>query len=74
MPQASDEQRAQWGISDGTATRFLESRGYVLTRQFTWVPPTGHLPTDKEWDAVQFLIDEWDFGGVCAIDGSKVRI
>jgi hypothetical protein len=65
MPQASDEQRTEWGIDDAPVIAFLENRGYKLTRQWTWVLPTpDHHPTEKEISAICFLIDEWDFGGL----------
>lgn len=65
MPQATEEQRAEWnGPSDETATKFLVDAGYRLTPAWTWTPPVGHAPTEREWSAIDFLIDEWDFGGL----------
>jgi hypothetical protein len=65
MPQASDEQRAEWGIDDAPVIAFLRTQGYELTRHWTWIAPTpNHVPSEKEWSAIYFLIDEWDFGGL----------
>lgn len=63
MPEASSELREEWGIMDSIAIQYLEGNGYVLTSDWTWVTPPNHVPTSKECRAIQFLIDEWDFGG-----------
>lgn len=65
MPQASDELRAEWnGPDDATAIKFLTDAGYKLTRGWEWLLPVpNHEPTEKEISAIQFLVDEWDFGG-----------
>ena len=61
MPQASDAQRARWnGPSDKTATEFLRSRGFVLSPAWTWVREKE--PDEKEWDAISFMVNEWDYG------------
>lgn len=66
MPQASDEQRAEWdGPNDYTAVKFLEDAGYKIRRDWQWeLPASDHTPTEKEISAIRFLIDEWDFGGI----------
>jgi hypothetical protein len=66
MPQASDEIRAPWhGHDEGgdiAAWRFLKSEGWTEVR---WIlhpnKPTTEI-TDKEWGAVLYLCDEWDWG------------
>lgn len=65
MPQASDEQRAEWnGPSDETALAYLRGRGYVLDPDWTWHPPRADwTPTEKDVSAMQFMVDEWDYGG-----------
>lgn len=67
MPQATEELRKKWGgehgIGDDKATNFLESQGYILTRDWLWIIPNDHIVTDEEALAVMFLIQEWDFGG-----------
>lgn len=69
MPQASEELRREWnGPGEDTAVKFLEYHGYVMhQRTYTWVAPQGHKPTAKELRAIQFLMDEWDFGGLADV-------
>lgn len=74
MPQASNELRAlmkvRFGdpISDAGPTKFLEEAGYMLTRDWTWLPKEGVKNygdmTQEEYDALRFLVHEWDFGGL----------
>jgi hypothetical protein len=65
MPQASEELRKEWnGPNDADALKFLKDAGYRLTGQWTWVPPAGHNPTEKEFSAILFMINEWDYGGL----------
>lgn len=70
MPQASDEQRARWNGPDMAVT-FLEQAGYKQTESYTWHAPDGHIPTERELDAIDFLCDEWDWGGLD--DPSRIR-
>lgn len=70
MPQASDDLRAlmeQWfgdPVSDEGPTNFLQSRGYVLERDWIWKLPTpSHTIRNEEYKCMAFLIDEWDYGG-----------
>jgi hypothetical protein len=64
MPQATDEQRDRWPGGDAEAITYLEAAGFKLTKIWTWIKPDGHDPTPKEWDAVDYLVNEWDFGGI----------
>ena len=69
MPQATEEQRAQWGgdggVGEDKAIAFLEAAGYTLRPDWLWTKPTPeHVPTDDEISASNFLVDEWDFGGI----------
>lgn len=74
MPQATDELRAEMKhlfgdpINDAGPIKFLEDRGYKLTKQWTWLPKPGvKFPADMdndEWMSLLFLIQEWDFGGL----------
>jgi len=62
MPRATDELRSKW--TDRTAIAFLERAGYVLRKDWHWTKPTpDHKPTDKESEAMWYLVTEWDFGG-----------
>ncbi len=68
MPQASDELRAYWGGTDPKpAIDHLYKRGYELTGDWNWVPPKGlnyaNAPI-RDWKAIDFLIQEWDYGGL----------
>lgn len=65
MPQASKELRDEWPGWDTQAINHLRDRGYRLTRSADWVsPPGNHEVTERDWSAIQYLIDEWDYGGL----------
>jgi hypothetical protein len=69
MPQASDEQRAAWGgmqgVGDDKALDHLQGRGFVLTRSWEWRKPSPDYVVDADdAGAINFLIDEWDYGGL----------
>jgi hypothetical protein len=70
MPQASQELRDEWwhdGDEDPIkrAVKFLQAAGYKFNRDWTWTAPQPPRDmADKEARAIQYLIDEWDFGGV----------
>jgi len=76
MPQATEAMRKRWkhyspGGGDELATKYLQERGYALTKDWYWVIPPRHKPTKKEIDAVAYLCDEWDFGGMIKLEGTK---
>lgn len=70
MPQADEELRSimvDWfgSMEDYGPTKLLESHGFVLTREWKWIKPVpSHTLNEIEWTCLQFLIDEWDFGGL----------
>lgn len=69
MPQASDADRARYtklfpDIGAEHAINELERRGYFLTGDWRWVPPSDHKPTSEEQFMIGFLVREWDFGGL----------
>lgn len=68
MPQASDELREKWGgemgVGEDKAYNYLVSKGYELTRQWLWKKPSNHSMTQDEFEAMKFLVDEWDYGGL----------
>jgi hypothetical protein len=71
MPQTSDELRKwkRWGRASGVGEqkemRFLERQGYVLTETWGWRKPSpSHVVSAEEADAIRYLTDEWDFGGL----------
>lgn len=64
MPQASDEVRAKarehgWD-GDGEAWAYLKSVGWE-EKHFVLYPPIRRCVIEKEWDAVAYLCDEWDW-------------
>lgn len=49
---------------DLLAMKFLESRGWILNRDWTWTPPVKfHTQSFFEYTCITYLIEEWDFGG-----------
>ena len=42
---------------------YLEAQGFVLGRDWCWRHPENREATEKEADAIIYLIEEWDFGG-----------
>jgi hypothetical protein len=71
MPQATDELRAYWGgVDDSPALEHLGRAGYILNRDWTWTPPKGVTLTnmpERDYFAMVFLIQEWDYGGISAL-------
>ena len=72
MPQASEELRAEWrhyeeGGGDQAAEAHLRAAGYVLTPSWEWEAPEGHTPTERDLSAIDYLIDEWDYGGLTTL-------
>ena len=63
MPSSTPERQDRWH-SDDYAMRFLKAHGYVLNKDWTWSMVPGHKPTWLETDAIIYLIEEWDFGGL----------
>ena len=70
MPQASTELQqkmiSRFGdIGDGGPIAYLEAKGYILLGDWLWLPLyIDRDPNILEWDCIDFLVDEWDFGGV----------
>ena len=69
MPQASEAMRAIWGgecgVGEDKAEAHLRGNGWTLTRQWEWRRPTpDYEPTDDDIGAINFLICEWDYGGI----------
>lgn len=66
MPQASEELRAMWPGGDDQAMFYLHGRGYKYsfnehTRRLPW---PGFIVSDLDRSALDYLIWEWDFGGL----------
>lgn len=64
MPQTTPERAARWPGGDSEAMDFLLAAGYKMTKQWAWLKPEGHKVTEKEEDALIYLIEEWDFAGL----------
>lgn len=65
MPSTTPERRQRWPGHDSQAICYLQGHGFTLTPQWYWIQPTkGHKLTEKEQDAIIYLIEEWDFGGL----------
>lgn len=60
MPSTTDAQRLRWPMGSLQASRFLEDNGYVLDKDWCWHLPS-HYMTDREADALGYLIFEWDY-------------
>ena len=59
MPGASRD----FGFDDDLqACALLRAGGYVLTRRFDHFHPDDKEPTPREWDAIRYLFEEWDYG------------
>jgi hypothetical protein len=63
MPQSSEEMRARWGgeqgVGEDKALAFLKKHGWKEVANGYMLPSDG--ATDEQWDAMQFLVEEWDF-------------
>jgi len=65
MPSTTPERAARWPGMDYQAMDYLKGHGFTLTPHWTWRKPSpGHVISDKEEDAIVYLIEEWDFGGI----------
>lgn len=60
MPQGPAHLHARFG-DDGTAWAYLRRRGYRNGRGVINPPWVGYVMTDPEWDAVVYLVQEWDW-------------
>lgn len=65
MPSTTPLRQDRWPGGDSQAIEFLTRNGYTLNREWTWNAPKPHRPTTPmERDALIYLIEEWDFGGL----------
>lgn len=78
MPKPSDESR-RWIIdafgSDACQplVEFLQRRGWSLTRERYWKPPTafGEIP-DDEARVMLFLAERWNFGELAQVSTAEL--
>lgn len=65
MPQTTPERAARWPGADTEAIEFLSEADYTLNRDWSWTRPNpDHVPTEREIDAIVYLMEEWDFDGL----------
>lgn len=73
MPSAHPDLVKMWGghqgIAEDKAIEFLQDRGYKFDpRTCRWIPPervkTYKDMEHEEYDAMWFLVTEWDYGGL----------
>lgn len=66
MPQATDKLRIAWndddGIDDVKATRYLQERGFIFTRGGMIVASFDHEFNEKDYSAIDYMFQEWDYG------------
>lgn len=60
MPQASDALNEEWK-SDEFALNYLDGRGVREVKNGILLLPKGLNLTDRDWRAITYLMDEWDF-------------
>lgn len=71
MPSGPPELHEFWsnfdpdGYADMNAANYLKKQGYREDR-FEWLRPSlEHEPTELELSAINYLMWEWDWGGIC---------
>jgi hypothetical protein len=71
MPSGPPELHEKWTkrgpteAGDTNATLYLESRGYKMSQHWNWFKPSeDHVPTEEEIEALNYLVWEWDYGGL----------
>jgi hypothetical protein len=64
MPMGSDDVAGLFD-DDGAALSVLEAAGWTIMRSGALLSPTdNHKPVGREADAVDYLVDEWDYAWV----------
>lgn len=67
---------AEWRFDPPTskiAERYLSERGYALRPDWHWDRPCpGFVMTERDWNAINYLIDEWKYGGLL-VNGESFR-
>lgn len=62
MPQTTPERAARWPGMAEEAIAYLEAQGFRLGHDWFWTHPENRQLTEKEKDAIIYLIEEFDFG------------
>lgn len=53
-----------WPTSENDAVVFLKSRQFVLRHDLSWIKPAGHILTQREVDAIIYLVQNCSYGGL----------
>ena len=61
MPQASEQTLKNWPHGEGKALQLLE-QNFVCRAGWFSPKESGYHATDEEAAAIQYLIEEWDYG------------
>jgi hypothetical protein len=61
MPQATNELRAKFPGYDSEAMEVLE-KNFTHSRGVYRKKDPSYQPTEREWDAIYYMFQEWDFG------------
>lgn len=70
MPSASEDLRAEFGISEEKAEQVILQHGGKINKGWITVPENCKLPS-VFYRACEFLIDEWDYAMESWRDESK---
>lgn len=65
MPQASQQTIDEWPHGNQKALELLEANFKELAGCF-YAKTANYTPTDEECKAIQYLIEEWDYGYIGA--------
>lgn len=60
MPQATEELRAQWPGGDTEAWAHLAKSGFIDDEGLIKAP-SGYEPTERDYSAIDYLCQEWDY-------------
>lgn len=52
------------GPSDREAAKYLRERGFTLRRSMCWTVPQDFQFCEKDFRALTFLVEQWDYGDV----------
>jgi hypothetical protein len=61
MPQATDELRAEFPGHDSEAMDVLDAN-FTQTKFVYRKKDRAYQPTPREWAAINYLFQEWDYG------------
>jgi hypothetical protein len=61
MPQATDDLRAKFPGWDAEALEVL-AENFTDTRGVFRKKNPAYQPTEREWEAINYMFQEWDYG------------